>query len=66
MDASAERHHASGRLPDARRAPGSRRRLLPLREVAARRSGVEPQQCLLPLRVQALTGKRPRTIGWPF
>jgi len=39
------------------------RRFLRLREVAARRAGIAPQQYLLLLQVKALTGKRPATIS---
>lgn len=39
------------------------RRFLRLREEAARRAGVVPQQYLLLLQVKGLTGGRPPTIG---
>ncbi len=39
------------------------RRFLRLREVAARRAGVEPQHYLLLLQVKGLTGRRSLTIG---
>ncbi len=39
------------------------RRFLRGREVAARASGIEPQQYLLLLQLKALEGRRPATIG---
>jgi len=39
------------------------RRFLHLREVAARRVGVEPQHYLLLLQIKGLTGRQPPTIG---
>jgi DNA-binding MarR family transcriptional regulator len=39
------------------------RRFIRVREVAARRAGVEPQQYLALLQIKGLEGRRPATIG---